>query len=101
MSSETATKTRAVAADAFPAQQSVIEPDAGTGNVSLYLDGAGTYLNLYFDSEGSGAQVFYGENSTYPNTPLPQGVTQYPLANGFNLRWTSDGTPFKVVWGVS
>jgi hypothetical protein len=93
----------AVTVEAFPNQQSVIEPGAGNGNVSLYLDGSpgASTLNLYFIAESGNVQVFYGQDYTYPNTPLPQGTSQYPLANGFNILWTSDGTPFKLVWGVS
>jgi hypothetical protein len=93
----------AIAVEAFPNQQSVIEPGAGTGNVSLYLAGSpgASILNIYFVAGPGDVQVFYGQNSTYPNTPLPQGTSQYPLADGFNILWTSDGTPFKLVWGVS
>ena len=102
MSTETAVKTSAITESAFPAQQSVIEPGAGTGNAELYLAGAGgTSISLYYSGSGGNVQVYYGQNYTYPNIPLPVGISQYALANGFNLLWTSDGSPFKVVWGVS
>jgi hypothetical protein len=93
----------AIVVDTFPNQQSAIVPGAGTGGASLYLAGSpgATRLNVYLGSGGGNVQVFYGENFQSPTTPLPQGITTFSLNNGFNIRWISDGTPFKVVGGVS
>jgi hypothetical protein len=102
MSTKTATTATAITEEAFPAQQSVLQPGEGFGSLSLYL-ADGTHTSLYiFYSGGQNVQVMYGQNGGHPNTPLPTGVSQYPLANGFNIFWNSgNGSPFKLAWGVS
>jgi hypothetical protein len=84
---------------AFPSQQSVVMPGAGNGQIGLYLaGGGGSQLAVYYS--GGATQVLYGQNFQSPTTPLPTGVTTFPLANGFNMSWQSSGQPFKLVWGV-
>jgi hypothetical protein len=102
MSTETITLKNDAVTGSFPTQQSAILPGAGTGDGSLYLAGTpgASQIYIYFVTGGGNVQVFYGQDYSYPNTPLPQGTTTYPLANGFNIRWVSDGSPFKLVWGA-
>src|ERR1044071_1026403 len=83
----------------FPSNQNALVPNAGSGNVSLYLQGAGSTLSLYYAPNGD-SQVFYGQNQGAPSTPLPPGISSYPSNPGFNLYWTSSTGGFKLVWGV-
>lgn len=101
MSTETQNINVQLSETAFPQQQNVVMPDAGTGNIALYLAGTGTTLNVYLGVGAPGTQVYYGQNYSYPNTPLPQGISTFPLADGFNIRWASTNGNFKLVWGVS
>lgn len=92
-----------VTAEALPGQQSVLMPNAGTGITALYLGGSpgATQLFIYYTGNGGNVQVLYGQNYSEPTTPLPVGMSTYPLNNGFNISWSSDGSPFKIAWGVA
>lgn len=89
----------AVAAAGFPTNQSVIIPGAGNGNIGLYFY-SGTTLSISYQPNGN-SQVFFGQNYTTPTTPLPAGVSTFPVQPGFNMTWSSSGGGFKLVWGVS
>lgn len=85
---------------AFPTAQNVIIPNPGSGNISLYLAGTGPTLSLYYATNGD-SRVLYGQNFGAPTIPLPQGISTYPNANGFNLAWQSTTGAFKLVWGTN
>lgn len=92
-----------VTAEAFPNQQSVLMPSQGSGTTSLYLAGSpgATQLFVYYSGANGKVQVLYGQNYSAPSFPLPVGTTAFQLNNGFNIYWSSDGSPFKVAWGVA
>ena len=92
-----------VTAEALPNQQSVLMPGAGNGITALYLGGSpgATQLFIYFTGSNGTVQVLYGQNYSAPTIPLPVGMSTFPLNNGFNMSWNSDGSPFKIAWGVA
>jgi len=92
--------TAKVSRAGFPSNQNVVVPNAGSGNISLFLQGMGSTLSFFYEPNGD-SQVFYGQNYGAPTTPLPAGVSAYPLAPGFNLQWSSTTGGFKIVWGVN
>jgi hypothetical protein len=100
ITSAPAAKLAAFTATDFPSNQNVVVPNAGSGNISLYLTGLGSTLSLYYAPNGD-SQVFYGENNSYPNIPLPAGISTYLANPGFNMQWSSSTGGFKLVWGTS
>ncbi|HEX8392961.1 MAG TPA: hypothetical protein VF665_11435 [Longimicrobium sp.] len=73
---------------------------AGSGNLSFYPKGGSLYL--YFSPQGPNVVAVYGNNGTYPSTPLPPDAwTQIPDADNVNVYYSvPEGSDMKLAWST-